>query len=101
MILKNRSRIATAEQELAEIRRRGTNERALKHRADGLPYMAQIRKAHRHDWTRRFTAAMSAAEESEEEREVCRSVGEPIYRSIDQPGCFECGQTHFHTPYLG
>lgn len=70
MISKSRSRITTAEQELAEIRRRDSNDRALKHKADGLPCSAQIQKAHRYDWTRRYTAAMSADEDSEEALEV-------------------------------
>lgn len=70
MISKSRSRITTAEQELAEIRRRDSNDRAFKHKADGLPYYAQIQEAHRYDWTRRYTAAMSADEDSEEALEV-------------------------------
>ncbi len=70
MISKSRSRITTAEQELAEIRRRESNDRALKHQADGLVYLAHIREAHRYDWTRRYTAAMSADEDSEETLEV-------------------------------
>lgn len=70
MISKTKSRLNTAEQELAEIRRRDSNDRALKHRADGLPLVAQIRGAHRYDWTRRFTAAMAATEESQEALEV-------------------------------
>lgn len=70
MIAKSRSRIDTAEQELAEIRRRETSDRALKHRAGGQPYTAQIREAHRFDWTRRYSAAMSADETSEEALEV-------------------------------
>eukprot|EP00752_Nemacystus_decipiens_P011884 g10537.t2 len=69
-ISKSRSRIATAEQELAEIRRRDCNDRALKYKADGLPYSAQIQEAHRYDWTRRYTAAMSADEDSEEALEA-------------------------------
>lgn len=72
MISKSRSRITTAEQELSEIRRRDSNDRALKHKTDGLPYTAQIREAHRYDWTRRYAAAMSADEESEEALEVGR-----------------------------
>lgn len=70
MISKSRSRITTAEQELAEIRRRESNDRAFKHQVDGLPYSAQIREAHRYDWTRRYTAAMSADEQSEQALEV-------------------------------
>lgn len=70
MISKSRSRITIAEQELSEIRRRDSNERALKHKVDGLPYTARIREAHRYDWTRRYAAAMSADEESEEALEV-------------------------------
>lgn len=70
MIAKSRSRIDTAEQELAEIRRRGTSDRALKHRVGGLHYAAQIREAHRYDWTRRYSAAMSADETPEEALEV-------------------------------
>ncbi|CAN0309460.1 unnamed protein product, partial [Ectocarpus sp. 12 AP-2014] len=70
MIAKSRSRIDTAEQELAEMRRRETSDRALKHRTGGLPYTAQIREAHRYDWTRRYSAAMSADETSEEALEI-------------------------------
>eukprot|EP00903_Cladosiphon_okamuranus_P019664 g18076.t2 len=70
MISKSRSRITTAEQELAEIRRRDSNDRALKRKVDGLPYAAQIQEAHRFDWTRRYTAAMSADEDSEEALEA-------------------------------
>lgn len=69
-ISKGRARLSTAEQELTEIRRQETNDRALKHRADGLPIPAKIREDHRYDWTRRYTAAMAAAEDSEEALEV-------------------------------
>lgn len=69
-ISKSRTRLSTAEQELTEIRRRETNDRALKHRADGLPIPAKIREDHRYDWTRRYNAAMAAVEDSEEALEV-------------------------------
>lgn len=74
MISKSRSRITTAELELSEIRRKDSNDRALKYKADGLSYTAQIREAHRYDWTRRYAAAMSADEESEEALEVRPSL---------------------------
>lgn len=70
-ISKNRSRIIMAEQELAEIRRRKTNDRALKIKADGLSFSAPILEAHRYDWTRRYTSAMAVAENSEDELQVC------------------------------
>lgn len=67
---KSRARLATAEQELSEIRRRDANDRALKRKADGLPIKAPIREAHRYDWARRYTAATEAAEDTEEDLEV-------------------------------
>lgn len=70
MIAKSRIRLHTAEQELTEIRRREENDRALKHRADGLLFQCQIRKAHRYDWTRRYKAAMAAPQDSETALEV-------------------------------
>lgn len=73
IISKNRSRLSIVERELREIRRRDTNDRALKNRADGLAFYAPVREEHRYDWTRRYAAAMAAPEDSEEALQVCRS----------------------------
>lgn len=70
VISKCRNRLKTAEQELTEIRRREANDRALKLKADGVPFVAQIRDTHRYDWTQRYNTAMAAAEDSEEVLEV-------------------------------
>lgn len=100
MISKSRSRITTAEQELAEIRRRESNDRALKHQADGLPYSAQIREARRYDWTRRYTAAMSADEDSEDTLEVRLKNSLPrLFKRQQLPtGRVTIALLHFRTP---
>lgn len=70
VLSKTRNQIRTAEQELEEIRRREANDRAVKYKVKGMPFIAPIRGCHRYDWTQRYITALGAAQDSEEELEV-------------------------------
>lgn len=59
-----------ARQEIAEIRRRSTNDAALKRRSCGLTWKAAVRMEHRFDWVRRYTTAVRTPGDSDESLEV-------------------------------